>query len=214
MKSLRLLFCLALVLGVASVAAHADTYNLTIVTHYGFTPPPTTFGPFGPPPSPDTGWFEVFNNSANAFSAAYTLANDGGGCGGSSSASGTLLSGQSVAFSVSPEASNCGGFGPLGALLTITGFGADTGLNFAIHDADVHSGYFRTSLCDGISTDAYVHQGSSPRGCDNGDDFEVGAHDGSLTLTNEVATPEPGSLVLLGSGLVGLGGAIRRKLVA
>jgi hypothetical protein len=33
-------------------------------------------------------------------------------------------------------------------------------------------------------------------------------------FTTENATPEPGSLALLGSGLLGLGGAIRRKLIA
>jgi hypothetical protein len=211
MKTFRFALCIAL-LALVSVMANADTFNLTITTHYGFTAPATTFGPFGPGPGPDTGWFVITDNSANPFSAAYTLSNDGGPCGGSSSASGTLNSGQSVSFSVSSEGSNCGGFGPNGALLTITGWGADTGINFSIHDADVHSGVFRISPCDGISTDAFVLQGGSPTGCDNGDDFEVSQADGKLVLTSE--TPEPGSLVLLGSGFLGLAGTLRRKLIA
>jgi hypothetical protein len=36
----------------------------------------------------------------------------------------------------------------------------------------------------------------------------------SLTFGDVNETPEPGSLVLMGSGLLGLGGAIRRKLIS
>jgi hypothetical protein len=36
---------------------------------------------------------------------------------------------------------------------------------------------------------------------------------GAVLTVSDNETPEPGSLVLLGSGLIGLGGAVRRKLI-
>jgi len=63
-----------------------------------------------------------------------------------------------------------------GALLTIQK--NDGSLNLAVYDSQIHSGFVQTSPCDAGSgaalvTDAYVLQGGSPTGCDNGDDFET-----------------------------------------
>jgi hypothetical protein len=60
-----------------------------------------------------------------------------------------------------------------GALLSIQS--ADHSLNLAVYDSQIHSGMGLTaSPCDGtLETDAYVLQGGSPTGCDNGDTFET-----------------------------------------
>jgi hypothetical protein len=60
-----------------------------------------------------------------------------------------------------------------GALLSIQS--ADHSLNLAVYDSQIHSGMgLSTSPCDGhLQTDAYVLQGGSPTGCDNGDSYET-----------------------------------------
>jgi len=68
-----------------------------------------------------------------------------------------------------------------GALLTIQS--ADASLQLAVYDSQIHSGVVRVSPCDGaLETDAYVLQGGSPTGCDNGDTFETGQAPGSFEL--------------------------------
>ena len=67
-----------------------------------------------------------------------------------------------------------------GALLTIQS--TDKSLQLAVYDSQIHSGVVRVSPCDGLLTDAYVLQGGSPTGCDNGDDFETGQAPGSFEL--------------------------------
>jgi hypothetical protein len=88
----------------------------------------------------------------------------------------------------------------LGLLLEILGTvtnGVNTeNIDLKVHDGDIHSGIFRTSPCDGISTDAYVLQGGSPTGCDNGDDFEVTQANGSYSFTERATVvPEPSYVV-------------------
>jgi hypothetical protein len=80
-----------------------------------------------------------------------------------------------IAFSQTP---------PGGAQLRITGtVGSSTRLiNVAINDGQITSSLSRTSPCDGMTTNAYVLQGGSPTGCDNGDVFETTQGTGSATL--------------------------------
>lgn len=63
-----------------------------------------------------------------------------------------------------------------GALLSIQS--ADGSLNLAVYDSQIHSGNVQADPCDGglltsLQTDAYVLQGGSPTGCDNGDSYET-----------------------------------------
>ena len=61
-----------------------------------------------------------------------------------------------------------------GALLTITG--TSPVVNRAVYDSQIHSGNVQPSPCDGsLVTDAYVLQGGTPTGCDEGDPYEVTA---------------------------------------
>lgn len=51
-------------------------------------------------------------------------------------------------------------------------------VSLSVNDGAIHSGTFRTSPCDGISSDSYVLQGGSPSGCDNGNSFTLGQANG------------------------------------
>ena len=66
-----------------------------------------------------------------------------------------------------------------GALLTIQK--SDGTLNLGVYDSQIHSGFVQSSPCDaGLVTDAYVLQGGSPTGCDNGDPYETTQAQGSF----------------------------------
>ena len=121
--------------------------------------------------------------------------------------------GDVVYLASGPEGSNQGGFGPNGLEFQAVGAFNGSGVNLSVFDSQIHSGVFRTSPCDGISTDAFVLQGGSPNGCDNGDAFETTQAPGNFSFV-QAGTPEPGSLMLLGTGIVGVFGAIRRKLIS
>jgi len=59
-----------------------------------------------------------------------------------------------------------------GALLSVQS--TDGSLRLAVYDSQIHSGVVQASPCDrGPVTDAYVLQGGTPTGCDNGDAFET-----------------------------------------
>jgi hypothetical protein len=66
-----------------------------------------------------------------------------------------------------------------GPLLTIQS--TDGSLHLGVYDSQIHSGTIQTSPCDGgLITDAYVLQGGSPTGCDNGDDYETSQKPGAF----------------------------------
>jgi hypothetical protein len=101
-----------------------------------------------------------------------------------------------VAFSQTPKS---------GALLTINGSGASSGVSIFLYDSQIHSGTAQISPCDGIPTDAYVLQGGSSSGCDNGDAYEVTDNNGNpvhqkFGQTDVTLSAGPGSASLPGTG--------------
>jgi hypothetical protein len=72
-----------------------------------------------------------------------------------------------------------------GALLTINGTVGSVAVNRNIYDSQIHTGtVILTGTCDTVyHTDAYVLQGGSPTGCDNGDDFETSQGTGTATIS-------------------------------
>jgi hypothetical protein len=168
--------------------------------------------------SPDTGFLTVHNGGASTFTGTLSLDNTGGGF-LHNAASLTLAPGSDFVLASGPEGSNQGGFGVNGLVFSMVGtvaFGAGSeSVNLSIADGNIHSGVFRSSPCDGLSTDSFVLQGSSPTGCDNGDDFEVAAAPGHARFFEAASSvPEPGSVALLGGGLLGLFTLARRKRLA
>ena len=162
--------------------------------------------------SPDTGQLTVVNNGASTFVGTISLTPDGGpGSFAGETFTGSFAPGATLNFVSGPEGSNQGGFGPLGVLFSMVGnvnLGANTeAVGLSVHDADIHSGFVRTSPCDGVATDAFVLQGGSPNGCDNGDGFETTQAPGHfefLERGSKAAVPEPISTSLVGGGLVAL----------
>lgn len=124
----------------------------------------------------------------------------------------TMTPGMSFVLASGPEGSNQGGFGPNGLEFSAVGFFSTQAVNLSVFDGQIHSGVPRVSPCDGILTDAFVLQGGSPTGCDNGDGFETTQAPGHFSFVQN-GTPEPGTLLLLGSGVIGAFGVVRRKLI-
>lgn len=163
--------------------------------------------------NPDTGFLTITNAGPSTFTGSLTLQNIGGATLFNQIASIVMAPGDTVYLASGPEGSNQGGFGPDGLQFTVQGDFNGLGVNLSVYDSGIHSGVFRVSPCDGISTDAYVLQGGSPTGCDNGDGFETSQAPGNYSFTGGTATPESNSLMLLGSGALGLAGILRRKML-
>lgn len=197
-------------------------YDIQITTGYGFANPfPGFLG--GGTPGPDTGFVEFTNLGSTTFSGTLgtvAVSNFGGDVSFSNVL--TLSPGQSVSIAIGNESSNVGGFnGPFGSPqpgvgLFLNGlFNGTESVNLSVNDADIHSGASRTSPCDGLPSDSYVLQGGAPTGCDNGDAFETTQAMGTFTFFESGGgggVPEPGSLALMGTGLAGIFGLVRRKL--
>jgi hypothetical protein len=168
--------------------------------------------------NPDTGFLTVTNNGASTFVGDLVLQNVGGTPLVDQLLGITLAPGGSYTLASGDEGSNQGGFGPNGLQFSMAGSvgGGAQAVNLSVFDSQIHSGSPGVSPCDGITTDAFVLQGGSPSGCDNGDAFEVAQAAGHFEFFDRAggsSVPEPGSVALLGSGLGALLVAMRRKRV-
>jgi hypothetical protein len=208
MKALSLVCISILALAAAAVAAPVS-YDLVLQTNYQFGGCDTN----GICASPDTGFLTITNAGTSTYVGSLSLFNVGGSFLNNTIASITLAPGNTVFLASGPEGSNQGGFGPNGLEFEANGAFNGSAVDLTVFDSQIHSGVPRVSPCDGILTDAFVLQGGSPNGCDNGDGFETTQAPGNYSFVSSPTVPEPGSLMLLGTGIVGIFGAIRRKLI-
>jgi hypothetical protein len=210
MKMNMLLVLGVLVLAIAPFAVAAPiSFDLVLQTNYQFGGCDSN----GVCASPDTGFLTITNAGPTTYVGSLSLFNVGGSFLNNSIASITLSPGATVFLASGPEGSNQGGFGPNGLEFEAMGTFGGQSVDLTVFDSQIHSGVPRVSPCDGILTDAFVLQGGSPNGCDNGDGFETTQAPGNFSFVQTGTTPEPASLLLLGSGIIGAFGTIRRRLI-
>jgi hypothetical protein len=205
------LLCSAEILLLAT-AASADVWYVFYVQRFtsSATPPGGTLNNVSA--SPDTGFFAIQNNGSTTFTGTLGDVALSNFCGDLSFTSSllTLVPSQLVTIGVgqlnqSTDSSNCGGYdGPFassqpGIAIQINGLvnGMES-IHLSVNDADIHSGVFQASPCDGISSDSYVLQGGSPTGCDNGDGFETAQVAGHFRFAQTATVPDPGYVALVG----------------
>jgi hypothetical protein len=194
--------------------AGAVGFKLDITTSYQFGCPAGAVGYCG---SPETGFATFTNVGGSTFVGTIgDAAVTSGGTDYSQSFTVTLAPGQHFTFGVAPDSSEVGGFnGPpnffqSGVDLLVDGVFSSsmssTPIDVGVDDVRIESGVFRTSPCDGITTDAFVLQGGSPTGCDNGEAFETSQAPGHFTIGG---VPEPMTWQLMLVGFGGLGSILR-----
>lgn len=222
-RTLVLLFAL-IALSVGTAFADAS-YDIQVKTYYEFGCSDASYGWCG---SPDTGFWTLTNLGSSTFTGTVgqvAVSNFGGDWSGGTPTI-TLAPGAHITIGTSTESSNIGGFNSPydgftwqnGILIYMSGsfdlgFDSTGPIYLSVYDKDIHSGVFRDGGCG--STDAYVLQGGCPTGSDTGDGFEVTQAPGYYEFKHDApsSVPEPGSLMLLGSGMLGLGTTLRRKFL-